>query len=69
MPKPRTDRPRQPRMIEEQRAMPAQVCFPNTAFEANLYLIYMRLGVVCRALRRGGGALGGGGPLDFYSKF
>lgn len=32
VPKPRTDRPRQPRMIEEQRAMPAQVCFSNTAF-------------------------------------
>lgn len=33
MPKPRIDRPRQPRVREEQRAMPAQVCFPNTAFE------------------------------------
>lgn len=54
MPKPRSDRPRQPRMIEEQRAMPAQVCFPNTAFETNLYLIYMQLGVVYRALRQGG---------------
>ena len=45
VPKPRSDRPRQPRMIEEQRAMPAQVCFPDTAFETNLYLIYMQLGV------------------------
>lgn len=68
MPKPRSDRPRQPRMIEEQRAMPAQVCFPNTAFETNLYLIYMQLGVVVQSFKAGG-PLGGGGQLDFHSKF